>query len=96
MVARYHRVLAADIKSLHISALVSLETGLKVLLVDGIWGADAKCNSYDFLQVISKYSWTTFKTIFETLSTLGVCHVTIIVGVVYKKSMIFEVFDISL
>ena len=30
MVARYHRVLAADIKSLLVSDLVSLETGLKV------------------------------------------------------------------
>ena len=34
--------------------------------------------------------WTTFKTIFETVLALGTCHVTIIEGVVYKKSMIFE------
>ena len=35
---------------------------------------------------------TTFKTICETLSALGACHVTIMGGVVYKKPMIFEVF----
>ena len=44
---------------------------------------NAKYNSYDFLQVLSKSSWTTFKTIFETLSALELCHVTIIVGAVY-------------
>ena len=55
-----------------------------------------------FLQV-SKFSWTTFETIFETLSALGACHVTFIERVVYERSMIFEgflrisrrVFDIS-
>ena len=26
-----------------------------------------KCNQYDFLQLLSKFPWTTFKTIFETL-----------------------------
>ena len=45
-----------------------------------------------FLQVSPKSSWSTFKTIFKTLSALGACHVTIIGGKVYKKSMIFEVF----
>ena len=51
-----------------------------------------KCNECDLLQVLPKFSWTTFKTIFETLSALGACHVTIIGGVVFKKCMIFEVF----
>ena len=37
-----------------------------------------------------------FKTIFETLSALGACHVTIIEGVVYKKFMICEVFGVYL
>ena len=42
---------------------------------------------------LSKSSWATFTTIFETLSALEVCHMTIIIeGVVYKKLMIFEVF----
>ena len=53
---------------------------------------NGKYNQYDFLQVLPKSSWTTFKTIFETLLALGVCHVTIIWGLVYKKYMIFEVF----
>ena len=30
-----------------------------------------KCNQNDFLQVIAKYSWTTFKTIFETWGLWG-------------------------
>ena len=52
-----------------------------------------KCNHYNFLLVLSSKSYlTAFTTIFETLSALGVCHVTSIGGVVYKKSMIFEVF----
>ena len=38
------------------------------------------------------YSWETFKTIFEILSALGACLVTINGGIVYKKSMICEVF----
>ena len=42
--------------------------------------------------MLSKSSWATFKTIFETLSALGVCHVTMIGGAVYKKYTIFEVF----
>ena len=33
--------------------------------------------------------WTTFRTIFETISAKGACDVTIIGGVVYKKSKIF-------
>ena len=37
--------------------------------------------------------WTTFETIFGALSALGACHMTIIGGVVYKKSMIFGVFE---
>ena len=52
---------------------------------------NGKCYQYEFWQVLSKSSWTTFKTIFETLSAVGACHVTIIGGVVYKKSMIFKV-----
>ena len=50
-------------------------------------------NQYNFLQVLPKSSWTIFKTIFETLSALEACHVTIIGGVVYEKSIIFEVFE---
>ena len=46
--------------------------------------------------MLPKFSWTTFKTIFEALSALGMCHVTIIGGVVYKKSMIFKVFGVYL
>ena len=57
---------------------------------------NGKCNQYDFLQLLPKSSWTTFKTIFETLSALGACHVTITGGVVYKKSMIFKVFGVYL
>ena len=53
---------------------------------------DGKYNQYDFLQVLSKSSWATFTTIFATLSALEVCHVTINGGMVYKKSMVFEVF----
>ena len=30
-----------------------------------------KNNNYDIFQVLSKFSWITFKTIFETLSALG-------------------------
>ena len=33
------------------------------------------------------------KTIFKTLAALGACHVTIIGGMVYRKSMIFKVFE---
>ena len=44
-----------------------------------------------FLLVSLKSPWATFKTIFETLSALGACHVTIIGGVVYKKFVIFKV-----
>ena len=46
--------------------------------------------------MLQKSSWGTFKTIFETLSALGACHVTIIGGVVYKNSMIFKVFGVYL
>ena len=53
---------------------------------------NGKCNQDNFSQVLLKSSWTTFKSIFETLSALGVCHVTITEGVVYKKSMIFKFF----
>ena len=48
-----------------------------------------------FLSVI-KILFDNFKIIFETLSALGACHVTIIGGVVYKKSMIFKVFGVYL
>ena len=40
---------------------------------------NGKCNQ-DFLQVLPKSSGTTFKAIFETLSALGFCHLTIIRG----------------
>ena len=50
---------------------------------------NSKRNQYDFSQVLSKFSETIFRTILETFSAY---HVTIIRGVVYKKSMIFEVF----
>ena len=62
------------------------------LIVEKIVEKTGKCNQYEFLQVLRKSSWTTFKIIFGTLSALGACHVTIIGGVVYKKSMIFELF----
>ena len=74
-------------------------------MVNSIWGwyhppnrkriheKNGKCNQDDFLQVSPKSSWTTFQTIFEALSALGACQVTIIGGVVNKKSMIFEVFE---
>ena len=39
---------------------------------------NCKCNEDDFLLVLLKSSWTTFKTIFETLTALGTGHVTII------------------
>ena len=43
------------------------------------------------MQVLTKASWTTFE-FRNFLSALRFCHVTIIWGVVYKESMIFEVF----
>ena len=46
-----------------------------------------------FCNVI-KIILATFKTILETLSALGACHVIIIGMVVYKKSMIFKVFGV--
>ena len=57
---------------------------------------NGKCNQDDFSPVLLKSYWTTFKTIFETLLAQGACHVTITEGVVYKKSMIFEVFGVYL
>ena len=57
---------------------------------------NGKCNQYDFLQILPKSAWTTFKTIFGTLSALGACHMNIIGGLVYKKSMIFKVFVVYL
>ena len=41
--------------------------------------------------MLSKFSSTTFLRTFKTLSALGACHVTIIGGVEYEKSMIFVV-----
>ena len=46
-----------------------------------------KCNQNDFLQVIAKYSWTTFKIIFETLSALDLS------GNHYWKGGIQEIHD---
>ena len=43
-----------------------------------------------------KSSLTTFEIIFETVSALSAFQVTIIGGVVYKKSMIFKVFGVYL
>ena len=57
---------------------------------------NGKCNQDYFSPVLLKSYWTIFKTIFETLSDLGACHVTIIQGVIYKKSMIFKVFGVYL
>ena len=57
---------------------------------------NGKSNQDNFLQVLPKSSWANFKTIFEALSALGICHVTITGGVVYKKSMIFKVFGVYL
>ena len=54
-----------------------------ILTVNSIWGVvpppnrkkirekNGKCNQDDFLLVSLKSSWTTFKTIFETLSASG-------------------------
>ena len=42
--------------------------------------------------MLPKSSWATFKRNFEALSALGVYHVTIIGGVVYKKSKIFIIY----
>ena len=53
---------------------------------------NGKCNQYDFLQILTKFSRTTFKAICETLSALGACYVIIFGGVVNKKSMILEGF----
>ena len=57
-----------------------------------IRGKNSKSNQYDLLQVLSNSSWTTLETIFKSLSALGACNLTIIGGMVYKKSTIFEVF----
>ena len=35
-----------------------------------IHGKNGKCNQFEFLQVMSKSSWTAFKTIFETSPSL--------------------------
>ena len=72
-------------------------------MVNSIWGGgttlpnwkkirekNGECSQDDFLLVLPKSSRTTFKTNFETLSALGDCHVTIIGGVLNKKSMIFR------
>ena len=56
---------------------------------------NCKYNQYDVLQVLSKSSWETFKKfskLYEPQGLLGICYVTIFGRVVYKKSMIFEVF----
>ena len=42
--------------------------------------------------MLSKSSGTAFKIIFDTLISLGACHLIIIGVVVYKKSMTLEVF----
>ena len=79
------------------------------LTVNSIWGVvpppltektfvkkNGKCNQNNFSPVLLKFSWITFKIIFETLSALEACHVTITGGVVYKKSMILKVFGVYL
>ena len=91
--------------------ILTLHFGEKILTVNSIWGGGGgttppkrkkirkktgKFNQDDFLLVLQKSSWTTFKTIFKALSALGACHVTINGGVVYKKSMIFKVFGVYL
>ena len=43
--------------------------------------------------MLPKSSWTTFKSVFDTLFALGACHVAIIGGIVYKKIIIFGVFE---
>ena len=45
---------------------------------------------------VTKILLEIFKIIFETLSALGACHVTITGGMVYKKSMIVKVFGVYL
>ena len=79
---------------------------IRWLTLNSIWGRGwyhppnrkrNKCN-----QVLPKSFWKTFKTIFEALSAVGACHLTIIVGW-YTRSLWFSrflelsqrVFDIS-
>ena len=77
-----------------------------LLTVNGIWGwritlpnrrkiceENGKCNQYDFLQVLSKSSWTTFKTIFETLSAHEACHSTNCHRTNYWRACIQEIHD---
>ena len=51
------------------------------LIVKKFVKKNRKFNQYGFLQMLPKSSWTTFKLIFENLSALGGCRVTIIGGV---------------
>ena len=61
-----------------------------------------KCNQYDFLQVLSKSSWTSFKSIFEILSPAGSVTWSLLEGW-YTRDQWFskflricrQVFDIS-
>ena len=79
------------------------------LTVNSIWGSgttpltekkfvkkNSKCNLDDFLLVLPKSYWTTFKTISKLYQLWGACHVTIIGGVAYKKSIIFKVLGVYL
>ena len=78
------------------------------LTINSIWGVvpspltekkswkKRQMQSKWFLQVFPKSSLTTFEIIFETVSALSAFQVTIIGGVVYKKSMIFKVFGVYL
>ena len=72
--------------------------------VNGIWGYQplvkekfvknpGKSNEFKFYQVLSKFSLTAFKLIFETFSPLEACLVTIVGGLVNKKFTIFKVFN---
>ena len=74
-----------------------------ILMVNGIWERwyhpancekirekISKCNQYDFLHVLLKSSWTTFKTIFETLSAPGPVTWPLLEGWYARNPWFFE------
>ena len=87
---------------LYLSGSVGQKYNVTFCVVIWVWTASLasvekswkkrQIQSISFFASISESSCATSRTIFETISALGVCHVTIIRGVIYKKSM----FHISL
>ena len=65
------------------------------LIIKNSWQKLGKCNQYEFLQVYWKYFGKFLKQFSKLLSALGACHVTIIGGAVYTKSMIEDFENIS-